>query len=101
MATDTAAAPADQVDLSRNDAVFSKGLDDLLLQLLLRDLARAVIIRAPIPTARGFDFFNGDAGFLQLGVVLLGQLYALPCERTFTACATFSSQPEPRAVPFN
>jgi len=61
VATDTATAPADQIDSRRNNAVLAESLDDLFLQLLLRDTPIAIVILAPEPGAFHFHIFNRNA----------------------------------------
>lgn len=81
--TDTATTPAHQIDFGWNNAVLAKGFDNLLLQLLLRDAAIAIVIFTPQPGAFDFHIFNRDAGGFEAVVLRLGQLLALPVALAF------------------
>jgi hypothetical protein len=61
MAADRAAAPAHQVDLSRDDTILAEGLDDLFLQLLLGDGSVTVVVFSPEPRTFRSDIVNRNA----------------------------------------
>lgn len=83
MATYTASTPADQVDLSGNNAVLAERFNDLLLQLLLGHAAFSVVVFTPKPGAFDFYIFNGNTGRFETVVFRFGQLLALPVALAF------------------